>query len=155
MQGDVEESLLYYVRRYFTSEVYALLMADSGITHKAIHTLKSIDTFGIFNGAQTLTFALVCMYFPSCAYGSFHLCSLLFDLIFQFLECIFSLDYMRGTYTIVVYLQCLSFLLLQFANSTFFSIHCDVPCLFMLTIQSSFLCLCIVRVFKDNLQRCS
>ena len=37
----------------------------------------------------------------------------------------------------------------------FFIINCDVPCLFMLTIQSSFLCLCIVMVFKDNLQRCS
>lgn len=118
MQGDVEKSLLRYVRRYFTYEVFALLMVDSGIIHKAIHTLKSMDTFGIFNDAQTPTFALVCMYFPSCAYASFHLCSLLFS--FLFLECVFSLDCRMGTYPIVVYLRCLSFLLLQFANSTFF-----------------------------------
>ena len=48
VQRDVEVILLRRVLSYFTLKVFGLLMLD--ITHKAIHVLKSIDTFGIFNG---------------------------------------------------------------------------------------------------------
>lgn len=122
------------------------------ILDKAIHMLKSIDTFGIFNGAQMPTFALVYMYFPSCAYGSFHLCSLLFFIFHFFIS---LMHFLSGLYERNIHNGCLSsmsfILLLQFANYKLFVFHCNVSCLFVLTIQSSFLCLCIILMLEDSL----
>lgn len=58
LESEVKKNLFWRTWECFTNRLFSLFVIDSEITHKAIQTIKSIDTFGVFAGS---TSANVCM----------------------------------------------------------------------------------------------
>ena len=53
IEDDVEKRVLSKIWSYFDSNVFALIMVDSGLTHKALRAIKAIDGLGDFKNVTS------------------------------------------------------------------------------------------------------
>lgn len=53
IEDNIQKTLIAHIQELFSSQTFALIMVDSGMTHRTLQLLKSIDEFNLFKNVTS------------------------------------------------------------------------------------------------------